>query len=103
MKRFSELIERLYFNFNFTNILFLNYSLQSLKRVLFCFTNVLSHLLFCNRSANFNGQCRLCSQLYVKDANNFVSSIKFPFFFLIFTYNKNFDNEVELFLLIREE
>ena len=31
MKRFSELIKRLDFNFNFINMLFLNYRLQSLK------------------------------------------------------------------------
>ena len=92
MKRFSELIERLDFNFNFTNMLFLNYRLQSLKNEL-CFTNVLSHLLFCNRSPNSNRQCRLCSRLYVQDANDFVSSIKYQF---SLTNNKISGNEVEL-------
>ena len=78
MKRFRELIERLDSNFNFIDMLFLNYCFQSLK-IEFCFTNVLSHLLFCNRSSNSNGQCRLCSQLYIKDGNHFVSSIKLIF------------------------
>ena len=76
-------------------MLILNYRLQSLKIEL-CITNILCHLLFCQRSANSNkGQCRLCSRLYVKDANDFVSSIKYHFS-LIFSNNKIFSNEIEL-------
>ena len=102
IKRFDELIERRNFYFNLTNCLFLNYCLQSLKYV-FCIINVLGHLLFCNRSPNSNeGQCRLCSQLYVMDANDFVSSIKYHFC-LIFSNNKIFNNEVELLLLNQEK
>ena len=102
IKRFDELIERRNFYFNLTNCLFLNYCLQSLKYV-FCIINVLGHLLFCNRSPNSNeGQCRLCSRLYVMDANDFVSSIKYHFC-LIFSNNKIFNNEVELLLLNQEK
>ena len=79
IKRFDELIERLDFNFNFTDLLFLNYRLQSLKNE-FCIANVLCHLLFYNRSPNSNeGQCGLCSRLYVKNTDDFVSSIKYHF------------------------
>ena len=39
IKRFDELIEKLDFNFNFSDLLFLNYCLQSLKNE-FCITNV---------------------------------------------------------------
>ena len=94
-KRFKELIERVNFNFNFTDPLFLNYGLQFFKNEL-CVTNVLAHLLFCCRSPNSNeSQCRFCSRLYVKNANNFVSSIKYHFP-LIFTNDKNFNNEIVL-------
>ena len=41
------------------------------------------------------GQCRLCSQLYVKDAHDFVSSIKYHFS-PIFSNNKIFSKEIEL-------
>ena len=75
MKRFNELIERLNFHVNFMNMLFLNYLLKSLENEVF-FTNTLGHLLFWSRSLNSNErQCKLCSQLYVMDANEFVLSI----------------------------
>ena len=94
MKRY-ESIERVDFRSNFTDFSFLNYRLQSLKNE-FCITNFLYHLLFCNRSPNSNeGQYRLCSQLYVKDAHDFVSSIKHHFS-PIFSNNKIFSNEIEL-------
>ena len=72
MKRFNELIQRLTFHFNFTNMLFLKYHLQSLKNEL-SITNVVGHLLFCSRSPNSTeGQHKLYSQLYVMNANEFV-------------------------------
>ena len=95
IKTLDELIKRLDFYFNFTDCLFLNYRLQSIKNEL-CITNVLGHLLFCNRSPNSNEvQCRLCSRLYVMDANDFVSLIKYHFS-LIFSNNIIFSNEVGL-------
>ena len=58
---------------------YLTYCLQSLQNE-FCTTNVLSHLLFCCKSSNSNeSQCSLCSRLYVRDSDDFVSSIKYHF------------------------
>ena len=95
VKIFDELIERLNFYFKFNDKLFSNYRLQSLKNE-FSITNVLSHLLFCCRSPNSNeGQCSSCSRLYVKDADDFISSIKYPFS-LIFSNDKIFSNEIKL-------
>ena len=48
LERFDEFFDRLEFYFNFTDMLFLNYCLQSLKNE-FCITNVLAHLFFCHR------------------------------------------------------
>ena len=50
---------------------------------------------FLQQISKFNGQCRLCSRLYVKNENDFVSSIKYHFT-LIFTNNKILGKEVEL-------
>ena len=100
MKRFHELTERLSFNFKFTDCLFLNYRIQSLKYE-FCITYVLCHLLFCSRSPNSGSQCRLCSQLFVENTNDFVQSIKYHFS-LIFLKNKIFSDETELFVQSRK-
>ena len=70
------------------------YRLQSFKNE-FCITNVLCHLLFCSRSPNSKSQCRLCSQLFVENASDFVSSIKYHFS-LIFMSNEIFSKETEL-------
>ena len=94
MKRLDKLIDRFSFSFIFVNCLFLRYQLEPLKNE-FCITNVLSHLLFCNRSPNSISQCRLCSHLFAEDANDFISSIKYHFS-LIFTDNKIFSKEIEL-------
>ena len=56
---------------------------------------VLCHLLFCCRSHSSEGQCRLCSCLFVENANDFVSSIKYHFS-LIFSNNTIFNDEIEL-------
>lgn len=97
MKRLDKLIDRFSFSFIFVNCLFLRYQLQPLKNE-FCITNVLSHLLFCNRSPNSISQCRLCSHLFVENANDFISSIKHHFS-LIFTDNKIFSKEIELLFI----
>ena len=95
MKRFDELIHKPTFYFDFNDTLFLNYRLKFLKNE-FCITNVLCHLLFWQRPPNSNeGQWRLCSRVYAKDASDFVSSIKYHFS-LIFSNNKIFSNEIEL-------
>ena len=59
-------------------------------------SNVLAHLFFSNRSLNFNeGNCRLCSQLFVNDVNDFVSLIKYHFT-SIFSSNDVFNKDSEL-------
>ena len=56
----------------------LNIDLETLRNE-FCITNVLCQLLFCSRSPVSSSQCRICSRLFVKNANDFVSSIKYHF------------------------
>ena len=71
MKNFDKLIIRLCGQFTFNRTLYLKYSPESLKSQ-FCISNVLVHLFFCNRSPNSNeGNCRLCSRLFVNDASGF--------------------------------
>ena len=82
MKKFDESIHKLTFYFNFNDMLFLNYRLQSLKNE-FCITNILCHLLFYQRSPNSD------------EGQDFVSSIRYHFS-LIFSNNKIFSNEIEL-------
>ena len=73
----------------------MNYCLQSLKNE-FCITNVSCHLLLYRRSPNSNeGQCRLCSRLYVGDADDFVSLTKYHSS-MVFSNNDIFSNEIEL-------
>ena len=94
MKNFDKFIKKLSFYFNFSDCFYLNYRLQSLKNE-FCITNVLCHLLFCCRSPNSGSQRRLCSHLFVENANDFVSSMKYHFS-LIFFNNKVFRKEMNL-------
>ena len=82
MRKFDESIHKLTFYFNFNDMLFLNYRLQSLKNE-FCITNILCNLLFYQRSPNSN------------EGQDFVSSIRYHFS-LIFSNNKIFNNEIEL-------
>ena len=49
MERYNELIDKLTFNFSFIDCLYFKSRLENLKNE-FCITNVLCHLLFCNRS-----------------------------------------------------
>ena len=96
MKHFDELIIRLFGQFTFNTTLCLRYSLESLKRQ-FCISYVLSHLFFCNRYPSSNeGNCRLCSRLFVNDASDFVSLIRYHFT-LIFQNNNAFNKDLELF------
>ena len=61
MNHFDKLIIRPCGQFTFNTMLYLRYSLESLKRQ-FCISNVLTHLFFCNTSSNSDeGNCRSCS------------------------------------------
>ena len=67
----------------------------------FCISNALAYLFFCNRSPNSNeDSCRLCSQLFVNDVNNFVCLIKYKFI-CIFSSHDVFDKDLE-FLFTNE-
>ena len=95
MNHFDKLIVRLCGRFTFNTTLYLRYSLESLK-CKFCISNVLTNLFFCNRSPNFNeSNCRSCSRLFVNNANDFVSSIKYHFTH-IFPSNNVFNKDLEL-------
>ena len=89
-QRYNELIDRLTFSFSFIDCLYFKYRLAILKNE-FCITNVLCHFLFCSRSAVSVGQCRVCSRLFVKGADAFVSSIKYHFSHIVATnvFNSN--------------
>ena len=78
MKRYDGLMDRLLFIFSFVNCLFFRYWLEFLKNECST-TNVLCHLLFCSRSPSTFNQCRLCSRFFFKNANYFVSSVKYHF------------------------
>ena len=93
MKHFDKLIIRLCGQFTFNRTLHLKHIPESSKRQ-FCISNMLAHLFFCNRSQNSNeGNCRLCSRLFVNDASDFVSSIKYHFI-LIFPSNNVFKKDL---------
>ena len=88
-----KLIIKLCGQFTFNTTLYLRYSLQSLKHH-FLISNVLAHWFFC-RSRNSNeGNCRSCSRLFVNDASNFVSSIRYHF--TLFPTSNVFNKELEL-------
>ena len=60
MNHFDKLIIRLSCQFTFNAKVYLRYSLELLKRQ-FWISNVLAHLLFCNRSQISNeGTCESC-------------------------------------------
>ena len=57
---------------------------------------MLAHLFFCNRSPNSNeGNSRSCSQLFVNDASDFVSSHTYHFT-SIFARNNIFNKDLQL-------
>ena len=95
MNHFDELIIRLSGQFTFNTSLYLRCSLESWNSQ-FCISNVLAHLFFRNRSPNSNeGNYRSFSRLFVNDASDFVSSIKYHFT-LIFPSNNVFNKDLEL-------
>ena len=94
MKYFDKLIIRLCGQFTFNISLYLKYNLESLKRQ-FCISDVLAHFFLCNGSPNSNeGNYRSCSRLFLNDASNFVSSIRYRFTF-IFPSNNIFNKDLE--------
>ena len=93
-QRYNELIDRLTFSFSFIDCLYFIHRLEILKNK-FCITNALCHFLFSSRCPVSVGQCRVCSRLFVKDADVFVSSVKyhFPHIFVTNVFNSNKDIE----------
>ena len=66
--------------------------LESLKSQ-FCISNMLAHLLFCNRSLDNSDKCKNCSRHYVHDATDFISSIKYH---LTSIFPSKFEKDLEL-------
>ena len=88
------MMDRPSLSFSFINCLFFRYRLKSLKNE-FSITNVLCHFLCYSRSHNSTSYCKECSRLFVENADDFVSSIKYHFS-LVFTIDKSFNKEIEL-------
>ena len=65
----TKQIHKLTFSFRFIDCLYLKYILEALKNE-FCVTNVLCHLSFCSTYRVSSSQCRICSRLFVNDADN---------------------------------
>ena len=76
-----ELMNALKDRFDFTNLLFIRYSLENFLRMA-TISNTLKHLFYCKRSFFSKNDCRLCSRLFIK-SNILVNS--FP--------NLTFSNE----------
>ena len=51
--------------FNFTDLLFIRYSLENFLRMA-TISNTLKHLFYCRRSFFARNECRLCSRLFIK-------------------------------------
>ena len=68
-----ELMNTLKERFNFTNLLFIRYSLENFLRMA-TISNTLQHLFYCRRSFFARNECRLCSRLFIK------SNILIPLF-----------------------
>ena len=83
MKNYDDLV---------TNSVKFNLMLKSLKSQ-FCISNVLAHLLFCNRSPDNSDKCKHCSRHYVHDATDFISSIKYH---LTSIFPSKFEKDLEL-------
>ena len=68
--------------FNFTDLLFIRYSLENFLRMA-TVTNTLKHLFYCKRSFFARNECKLCSRLFIK------SDILLPSFPNLTILNKN--------------
>ena len=91
MERQNKLIDTLTFSFTFIDCLYFKYRLDILKND-FCITNALCHVLFYSRSPLSSSQCRICSCLFFKNGNGFVSSIKSNFSHI---FVNKFNNKTE--------
>ena len=60
-----ELMNTLRDRFNFTDLLFIRYSLENFLRMA-TISNTLKHLFYCRRSFFARNECRLCSRLFIK-------------------------------------
>ena len=60
-----ELMNMLRDKFNFTDLLFIRYSLENFLRMA-TISNTLKHLFYCKRSFFARNDCRLCSRLFIK-------------------------------------
>ena len=92
IERYNQLIDNLTFSFSFTDCLYFKYKLENLKNE-FCITKILCHLLFCSKSPVLSSPCRLCSRLFVRDSDDFVSSVKHHFSYVLVNACNN--NEIE--------
>ena len=93
MERYNDLIDKLTFNFSLTDCLYFKYRLVTLKNES-CLTNVICHLLFCNRSPAKSNCWRLCLRWYVKNGDDFVSSVEYHFSLIFVNKFNNKDFEL---------
>ena len=61
----NELMIALRDRFNFTDLLFIRYSLENFLRMA-TISNTLKHLFYCERSFFARNDCKLCSRLFIK-------------------------------------
>ena len=92
MERYNKLIDKLVFNFSFIDCLYFKYRLENLKNEFFI-TNILCHLFFCSRLPVSSNWCRLYLRLFVKNADDFASSVKYHFSYIL--VNKFSSKEIE--------
>ena len=61
----DELMNTIRDRFNFTDLLFIRYSLENFLRMA-TISNTLKHLFYCKRSFFARNDCKLCSRLFIK-------------------------------------
>ena len=61
----NELMNMLRDRFNFTNLLFIRYSLENFLRMA-TISNTLKHLFYCKRSFFARNNCKLCSRIFIR-------------------------------------
>ena len=89
MKNYDDLLIN---SVKFNLMLNVVWRLECLKSQ-FCISNVLAHLLFCNRSPDNSDKCKHCSRHYVDDATDFSSSIKY---YLTSIFTNKFEKDLKL-------
>ena len=78
----DELMKMLRYRFNFTDLLFIRYSLENFLRMA-TISNTLKHLFYCKRSFFARNECKICSRLFIK------SDILVPLFPNLTILNRN--------------